>query len=77
MPARHPSVPGLTSVGASSGASDAFDLDIDAVQEDLRALFVDSKDVWPADYGNYGKAVALTSCMHTDATLPLSLRLLT
>jgi hypothetical protein len=29
-------------------------LDLRAVQQDLRKLFVDSKPEWPADYGNYG-----------------------
>jgi len=29
-------------------------LDIEAVKKDLKALMTDSKDWWPADYGNYG-----------------------
>jgi len=29
-------------------------IDFDAVKQDLKALMLDSKDFWPADYGNYG-----------------------
>jgi catalase-peroxidase len=29
-------------------------LDLEAVKKDLYALMIDSKDWWPADYGNYG-----------------------
>eukprot|EP00746_Dinoflagellata_sp_MGD_P148914 gnl/MRDRNA2_/MRDRNA2_81039_c0_seq1.p1 gnl/MRDRNA2_/MRDRNA2_81039_c0~~gnl/MRDRNA2_/MRDRNA2_81039_c0_seq1.p1 ORF type:complete len:709 (-),score=130.49 gnl/MRDRNA2_/MRDRNA2_81039_c0_seq1:194-2320(-) len=29
-------------------------LDLDAVRNDLKAFFVDSKPSWPADFGNYG-----------------------
>ncbi len=29
-------------------------LDLEAVKSDIKALLVDSKDWWPADYGNYG-----------------------
>lgn len=35
-------------------AKAVHDLDIDAVQADLLALMKDSKEEWPADYGNYG-----------------------
>jgi catalase-peroxidase len=29
-------------------------LDFKALKEDLQALMTDSKDWWPADFGNYG-----------------------
>jgi len=40
---------------APKGYYEAFEeLDLDAVREDLKALFLDSQDYFPADYGNYG-----------------------
>ena len=30
------------------------EIDFDAVRADLRKLFTNSQDFWPADYGNYG-----------------------
>merc|ERR1719478_2086145 len=51
LPANHPPV-------ASPKAPLSFQravlaLDFDAVKADLRELFVNSQDVWPADYGTY------------------------
>jgi catalase-peroxidase len=35
-------------------AEEVKSLDVDALRKDLIALMTDSKDWWPADYGNYG-----------------------
>jgi len=39
---------------APEGFADAVqNLDFDAVEKDIEAFFTDSKEFWPADYGNY------------------------
>jgi catalase-peroxidase len=48
-------LPGYPSKEVLEGYSEALDkLDWDAVKGDLKQLFSDSKDWWPADYGHYG-----------------------
>ena len=59
LPAGHPPVsPGRqlgSPRGAAAGFADALAaMNFTAVKEDLKALFLDSKDFWPADYNNYG-----------------------
>lgn len=55
-PAGHPLVPGFErpepqALDRFTAAVEA--LDWDAVRADLKVLFKESKDYWPADYGNY------------------------
>lgn len=47
--------PTINGRAAPKGYYEAFEkLDLQAVKADLKALFVDSKDFFPADYNNYG-----------------------
>uniref|UniRef100_A0A7S3YPL2 Plant heme peroxidase family profile domain-containing protein n=1 Tax=Lotharella globosa TaxID=91324 RepID=A0A7S3YPL2_9EUKA len=58
LPGGHPPVTGIPNPDAPKAPSGYVaalqELDLDAVREDLRALFKNSKDFWPADYGTYG-----------------------
>ena len=45
---------GSSRLAAAEYESAARRLDLKAVKEDLKKLFVSSKPEWPADYGNYG-----------------------
>merc|ERR1719424_2566077 len=59
LPPGHPPVPlgmrRLATYPVPAGFPEAVDaLNVTAVREDLKEMFVDSKDFWPADYGNYG-----------------------
>jgi catalase (peroxidase I) len=57
LPAGHPTIspPLIPPTEPSPEYTAAMhELDIGAVQEDLKKLMTDSQDWWPADYGNYG-----------------------
>jgi len=52
LPSGHPIVTGADAPSGFAAALAA--LDLDAVRTDLKALFLESQEQWPADYGNYG-----------------------
>ena len=45
---------GSPSASSFDYANEFAKLDLKAVKKDLTRLMTDSKDWWPADYGNYG-----------------------
>ena len=57
LPAGHPRIPSALrpAEAAPVGYTEAVKaLDLNAVREDIKHVLIDSKDYWPADYGNYG-----------------------
>ncbi|MEO1613058.1 MAG: peroxidase family protein, partial [Pseudomonadota bacterium] len=51
----HQNPPSMNPFGEDFSYAEAFKkLDLDAVKADLHKVMTDSKDWWPADYGNYG-----------------------
>lgn len=52
VPAMYPGLPPPEVQQAYVGA--LKEVDWEAVKKDIKAMFKDSKDWWPADYGHYG-----------------------